>query len=117
MHEMQTIVTDDHGVCQSVSLSIGLSVCLSVTQLNSAVHAVCVGSFGAVFAKSFWPLVLYTAQDVFFSFIHLCGQFGTWGYCLHSYATATVVVACILVLNFFYSAQHVQYVEVYKLFS
>jgi len=28
MHEMQTIVTDDHGVC--------LSVCPSVTQLNSA---------------------------------------------------------------------------------
>jgi len=33
MHEMQTIVADVHGVCQSVRPS----VCLSVTRLNLAI--------------------------------------------------------------------------------
>jgi len=49
MHEMQTIVTDDRGVC--------LSVGLSVMQLNLTAHAVSAGSFGAAFTKSLWPLV------------------------------------------------------------
>jgi len=49
MHEMQTIVTD---VC-----GLSLSVCLSVTRLNSVVHAVCAGSFDAASAKLLWPLV------------------------------------------------------------
>jgi len=40
MHEMQTIVTDVRGVCPQV--------CQHVC------HA---GSFGAVFAKSLWPLL------------------------------------------------------------
>jgi len=39
MHEMQTIVTDFHGVCQSVC------------------HAA--GSFGATVAKSLWPIVKF----------------------------------------------------------
>jgi len=42
MHEMQTIVTDVCGVCQSVRQS----VC----------H---VGSFCAAFAKSLWPIVIF----------------------------------------------------------
>jgi len=50
MHKMQTIVTNDHGVCQSVSLP--------VMQLNLAVHAVSVGSFGAAIAIPYWPLVI-----------------------------------------------------------
>jgi len=60
MHEMQTIVTDDRGVCPSVDKS--------VTRLNSAASAMCAAhslyrgftarrSFGAAFAKSLWPLV------------------------------------------------------------
>jgi len=32
-----------------------LSVCLSVTRLNSAARAVCAGSLGATFAKLLWP--------------------------------------------------------------
>jgi len=55
----------------SVRRSVSLSVCLSVTRLNSSVHAVRSGSFGAAFAKSFWPLVfsvLYIASFIqFFS--------------------------------------------------
>jgi len=43
----------------SVRRSVSLSVSLSVTRLNSAVRAVCVGSSGAVFAKSLWLLVLF----------------------------------------------------------
>jgi len=43
MREMPTIVTDVRGVC------------LSVTQLKSAAHALCVGSFSAAFAKLLWP--------------------------------------------------------------
>jgi len=50
MNEMQTIVIDDRGLCLSISLS--------VTWLNLVAHAVCMGSFGAAFAKSLWPLVL-----------------------------------------------------------
>jgi len=49
MHEMQTIVTDDHGVC--------LSVTLSDTRLH------CTGSFGAAYAKSLWPLVFSSARN------------------------------------------------------
>jgi len=41
-----------------IAVSVHRSVNLSVTRLNSAACAVCVGSFGAVFAKSLWPLVL-----------------------------------------------------------
>jgi len=44
MHEMQTIVTNVHGVCLSVS---------HVAQLGFSVR----GSFGAAFAKSLWPPV------------------------------------------------------------
>jgi len=46
MHEMQTIVTD---VC---------FVCLSITQLNSAMSVECAGSYSAAFAKSIWPLII-----------------------------------------------------------
>jgi len=42
----------------SVSLSVSLSACLSVTLLSSAAHAVCALSFGAAFAILLWPLVL-----------------------------------------------------------
>jgi len=49
MHEMQTIVVDMHGVCQSVRQS--------VTQLNAAACTVCAGSFGAAVAKLPWPIV------------------------------------------------------------
>jgi len=38
MHEMQSIVTDVCGVCQSVHQSVSLFV----TRLNSVAHAVCV---------------------------------------------------------------------------
>jgi len=49
MHEMETIVTDVHGV--------RLSVSLSVAWLNSAARAVCVcNAFAAAFAKLLWPL-------------------------------------------------------------
>jgi len=49
MHEMQTIVTDVHGVC--------LSVCHMGAQLGFTVW----GSFGAAYAKSLWPdVVLFT---------------------------------------------------------
>jgi len=46
MHEMQTIVIDDRGVC--------LSACL----LQSSTWLHCAGSFGAASAKSLRPLVL-----------------------------------------------------------
>jgi len=46
MHEMQTIVTDDRGVCPSVC---------HAAQLGFTVR----GSFGAAFVKSLWPLVCY----------------------------------------------------------
>jgi len=42
---MQTIVTDVHVVCLSISLSV------------MRLH--CAGLFGAAFAKSIWPLVFY----------------------------------------------------------
>jgi len=45
MHEMQTIVTDVHDVCQSV-------------------HHVA-GSFSAAFAKSLWPLALFQMTSVY----------------------------------------------------
>jgi len=45
MHEMQTIVTDDCGVCLSVSLS------------DCHVAQLC-GAFDAAFAKSLWALVI-----------------------------------------------------------
>jgi len=47
MREMQTIVTDVRGVCQSV--------CLSVTRRR--VQPVLAGSFCAAFANLIWPLV------------------------------------------------------------
>jgi len=51
MHEMQTTVSDDRGVC--------LSVCLSHSvQPFEAARAVCTGSFGAAFAKLLWLLVM-----------------------------------------------------------
>jgi len=46
MHEMQTIVTDVCGVCQSVCLAARLH---------------CVGSFGAAFAKLLWPVVKFAS--------------------------------------------------------
>jgi len=49
MHEMQTIVTDVRGVCQSVHLSRMHK--MTPAQLH------CVGSFGAAFAKVLWLLV------------------------------------------------------------
>jgi len=52
MREMQTIVTDDRGVC----LSVCLSVC-HAAQLSFTVRV----SFGAAFAKSLWPLVFQEA--------------------------------------------------------
>jgi len=52
MHEMQTIVTDDCGVC------------LSVMRLNLATRAVCAGSFGAAFVKSLWPLILMSTSQI-----------------------------------------------------
>jgi len=48
MHEMQTIVTDDRGVCLPVCLSHGSTRLLFAG----------VGSFDAAFAKSLWPLVV-----------------------------------------------------------
>jgi len=47
---MQTIVTDVRGVC------------LSVTQLNLAVRAVCAASFGAAFVKLLWPCYKNNSQ-------------------------------------------------------
>jgi len=44
MHQMQTIITNDHGVCPSV------------TRLNWALR---VELFGAAFAKSLRPLLLF----------------------------------------------------------
>jgi len=41
MHEVQSIVTDDRGVCPSVCQSVSLSVSPSVTRLNSAACNVC----------------------------------------------------------------------------
>jgi len=48
MHEMQTIVTDVHGVC--------LSVCLVTAAQLARLH--CAGSFGTAFAKLLWRLVV-----------------------------------------------------------
>jgi len=50
IHEMQTIVTDVCGVCQSVHQSV-----CHVAQLGGAC-SLC-RSFGAAFAKSLWLLV------------------------------------------------------------
>jgi len=55
MHEMQTIVTDVRGVCQSVRPSVCLSVCYSA-------RAVCAVLFGAAFAKLLWRLVGITDE-------------------------------------------------------
>jgi len=41
-----------------IAVSVRRSVSLSVTRLNSAVRAVCAGSFGAAFAKLLWLFVL-----------------------------------------------------------
>jgi len=50
MHEMQTIVTYDHGVCQSVchAALLGFTVW---------------GSFDAAFAESLWPFVYLKGQQ------------------------------------------------------
>jgi len=66
MHEMLTILTDVHGVCLSVSLS--------VTWLQSAAApcAMCAGSFGAAFAKCLWPLVLICCMSGVYG---LCGEY------------------------------------------
>jgi len=53
MSEMLTILTDVRSVCLSVSRS-DMRLKLSAA---CAVYAVCVGSFGAAFAKCLWPLV------------------------------------------------------------
>jgi len=66
MHEMQTIVTNVHGVCLSVRLSVCLSVCHAGAQLGFTVW----GSFGAAIAKSLWPLFI-TSCSV--SLFELCG--------------------------------------------
>jgi len=50
MHEIQTIVTDVRGVCQSVC---------HATQLGFTVR----GSSGAAFAKLLWPLVVCIYLD------------------------------------------------------
>jgi len=54
MHEMLTIVTDVRGVCLSVCLSSDLN---RRRRVQCTPRAVCVGSFGAAFAKHLWPLV------------------------------------------------------------
>jgi len=48
MHSLQTIVTDVHCVCLSVSRSVCCAAQLGFTVFES---------FGAVFAKPLWPLV------------------------------------------------------------
>jgi len=57
MHEMQTIVTNECGVC--------LSVCPSIRELDAAQLGSqrMQGSFGAAFAKQLWPLIRL-ANDV-----------------------------------------------------
>jgi len=50
MHEMLTILTDVQGVC----LSRGLN---RLQHMQCTLHAVCVGSLGAAFAKCLWPVV------------------------------------------------------------
>jgi len=50
---MQTIVTDDPGICLSACQSVCLSVC----------HA---GSFGAAFAKLLWPFVYFWVPENIF---------------------------------------------------
>jgi len=63
MRDMQTIVTDVCGVCPSVCLSHGLSQrCLQCVQ----------GSFGAVFAKLLWPLVIIEKNLILVTFSFLC---------------------------------------------
>jgi len=47
MYEMQTTVTNVRGV---------LSVCSSMRYTTQLTWLNCVGSFGAAFAKSLWPL-------------------------------------------------------------
>jgi len=59
MHEMQTVVTDDCGVCPYVYWS--------VTQLNVAVHAVCVWSFGVTYVKLLWPLIITRCECCVYS--------------------------------------------------
>jgi len=54
MHEMLTVVIDVRGVFMSVCLSRSLNW---RRRMQSTPYAVCVGSFGAAFAKCFWPLV------------------------------------------------------------
>jgi len=49
MHEMQTVVTDVRGVRLFISLSV-----MRLNRLGFTVRR----SFGAVFAKLLWPLVI-----------------------------------------------------------
>jgi len=58
MHEMQTIVTDVRGVCQSVRPSVSLSVCHAAQLGGRRVQ----GSFGAASAKRIWRLVLIVSH-------------------------------------------------------
>jgi len=47
--------------CRLFLPMVTVSVCPSVTRLIlAAAHAVCVGSFGAAFAKLLWPLVAFS---------------------------------------------------------
>jgi len=61
MHEMQTILTDVHGVCLSVSLSVTSALndpgLASLSVATRAVYVVCTGLFDAAFTKCLWPLV------------------------------------------------------------
>jgi len=52
MHEMLTTLTNVCGVCQSVCHVAEIG-----GDMQSTPRAVCMGSFGAAFAKCFWPLV------------------------------------------------------------
>jgi len=53
--------------------------CLSVTQLNSAVHAVCAVSFVVAFVKSLWPFVCCYVGSAYFNHVQndMC-QLGPW---------------------------------------
>jgi len=60
MHEMLTVLTDVCGVkCLSVRLSWGLC---RWRRMQCMLHAVCMGSLGAAFAKCLWPFVYFTAN-------------------------------------------------------
>jgi len=80
MHELQTIVTDVRGVCLSVNLSRGS------TQLHR------VGSFGAIFAKSLWPLVFPFFAFGVFGIVWLFMRFIALFLILHAYQIVSSVL-------------------------